>query len=199
MLTFLLAVTLLFITPGPGVLSTAGMGAAYGYRAGLRYVLGLFIGTNMVALAVISGVAAVVLGAPILRGVLMAASVTYLTYLAAKIAFAGSRIAFIEAKTPPGITAGLLLQAINPKAYAVNTALITGFAFYPGNLMLETVLKLLMMNLVWVPVHLGWLWAGAALHRLDLPQRTQRLINIGMATAMLGVVALALLAALRST
>lgn len=196
MLTFALAVVLLIITPGPGVLSTAGMGAAYGYRAGLGYVLGLFIGTNLVALAVISGLAAVVFGAGGIREVLMVASVAYLLYLAARIAFAGSRIAFIEAKSPPGVGSGILLQAINPKAYAVNTALFTGFAFYPASLLVETATKLVITNLIWVPIHLGWLWAGVTLHRLNLPHRTQRAINIGMALAMLGVVALAILSAL---
>ncbi|MGY3439057.1 MULTISPECIES: LysE family translocator [unclassified Marinovum] len=195
MFTFAAAVILLIITPGPGVLSTAGVGAAYGFRPGLAYVAGLFLGTNLVALAVITGLAAIVLSVPGLREVLMVASVAYLLYLAARIAFARSRIAFIEAKAPPGIGAGVLLQAINPKAYAVNTALITGFAFYPASLAVETGLKLLIMNLIWIPIHLGWLWAGVALHRLNLPARTQRAINYAMALAMLGVVALAILSA----
>lgn len=199
MLSFTAAVLLLFITPGPGVLSTAGIGAAYGFRPGLSYVAGLFLGTNLVALAVISGLAALVLGVPGLRQALMVASVGYLLYLAARIALAGARIAFIEAKAPPGVLAGLMLQAINPKAYAVNTALITGFAFYPASLLVETLTKLLIMNLIWVPVHLGWLWAGVALHRLDLPEPVQRAINVGMALAMLGVVALAIWSAMKGT
>ena len=33
MLQFALAVFFLLITPGPGVLTTAGIGAAFGYRA----------------------------------------------------------------------------------------------------------------------------------------------------------------------
>lgn len=198
MLTFAAAVILLIITPGPGVLTTAGVGAAYGFRPGLSYVTGLFIGTNMVALAVITGLAAIVLSVPVIRYVLMAASVAYLLYLASRIAFAGSRIAFIEATSPPGVTAGILLQAINPKAYAVNTALITNFAFYPQSLAIETGIKLVIMNAIWIPIHLGWLWAGVALHRLNLPERTQRRINYAMALALLGVVALALVSALRA-
>ncbi|WP_343079062.1 LysE family translocator [Ostreiculturibacter nitratireducens] len=199
MLTFAAAVILLIITPGPGVLSTAGVGAAYGFRFGLRYVAGLFIGTNMVSLAVISGLAAVVLGMPAVRTVLMVASIAYLLYLAARIAFAGSRIAFIEAKAAPGIGAGVLLQAINPKAYAVNTALFSGFAFYPASLAVETLTKLVILNAIWIPIHLGWLWAGVTLHRLNLPARTHRRINYAMAIAMLGVVALAIISAARTT
>ncbi|SPF78008.1 LysE family translocator [Pseudoprimorskyibacter insulae] len=198
MLTFAVAVFLLIVTPGPGVLTTAGVGAAYGFRPGLSYVTGLFIGTNIVGLAVISGLAAIVFSVPVVRTVLMALSVAYLLYLASKIAFAGSKIAFIEAKKAPGLTNGILLQIINPKAYAVNTALYTGFAFWPDNLVAETVSKLIIANAIWIPIHLAWLWAGVTLHRLDLPPSRQRMINYGMAAAMLGVVVLAILSALRA-
>ncbi|MBW4983124.1 LysE family translocator [Mameliella sp. CS4] len=195
MLNFALAVFFLIITPGPGVLSTAGLGAAYGFRPGLAYVLGLFIGTNLVALAVISGVAAIVLSVPVVRTVLMVASIAYLLYLAARIAFAGSKIAFIEAKAPPAVLSGILLQAINPKAYAVNTTLFAGFPYAPDNIMFETVSKLIIVNTIWIPIHLGWLLAGATLHRLNLPDTTQRRINYVMAASMLAVVVLAIFAA----
>lgn len=189
--TFALAVILLIITPGPGVLTTAGFGAAYGFKPSLKYVLGLFIGTNLVLLAVITGVAAIVLSVPWLRTVLMAASIAYLLYLAASIAFAGSKIAFMEAKSPPGILGGVALQAINPKAYVVNTSLISGFSYAPDNLPFEIITKVLIMNAIWIPIHLAWLWAGTVLHELNLSQKTQRAINVGMALAMLAVVGLA--------
>ena len=192
MLTFAAAVLFLIITPGPGVLSTAGVGAGFGFRAGLPYVLGLFVGTNMVALGVISGVAAIVLSVPVVRAVLMVASIGYLVYLSARIAFAGARIAFIEADATPGPGAGILLQAINPKAYAVNTTLFAGFPFAPGHLAVETVSKLIIVNAIWIPIHLGWLWAGASLHRLNLSQAAHRRVNHFMAASMLAVVALAI-------
>jgi threonine/homoserine/homoserine lactone efflux protein len=191
MIVFAFAVLFLIITPGPGVLTTAGFGAAYGFKPSLRYVLGLFLGTNMVMLAVITGFAAVVLSMPTLRTILLGLSMGYLIYLAARIAFAGSNIAFIEAKSPPGVTGGVLLQAINPKAYVVNTSLITGFGFMPANLTLEIILKILIMNAIWIPLHLGWLYVGTLLHDLNLSHRTQRNINIMMALSMLMVVFLA--------
>lgn len=198
MLTFIAAVLFLIGTPGPGVLSTAGVGSGFGFRAGFRYLLGLFIGTNLVTLGVITGLAAVILAVPSLRYALMAASLAYLLYLAAKIAFAGSRIAFITADRAPGVGAGVLLQAINPKAYAVNTTLFANFAYAPENLVFETVSKLVLLNIIWIPIHLAWLWAGASLHRLNLSDAAQRRINAVMAAAMLSVVALALLAGLRT-
>lgn len=193
MLVFIAAVFFLLITPGPGVLSTAGVGSAFGARPGYRYVFGLCLGTNLVALAVVTGVAGLILAQPGLRTVLMYASVLYLGYLAFRIAFAGSRIAFIESQKAPGIRNALALQAINPKAYVVNTALFTGFAFEGMQLWQETAWKFVLINLVWVPIHLLWLAAGVGLQKLDLPKAWQRTINILMALSLMLVVALALL------
>ncbi|MGA9253602.1 MAG: LysE family transporter [Roseobacter sp.] len=191
MLTFAAAVFFLIITPGPGVLSTAGVGAAFGARAGSRYVAGLFIGTNLVCIAVVSGLTAVLLADARLRTILFFASILYLAYLALKIALAGSKVAFIERQSPPGVFGGIALQAINPKAYAVNTALFTGFGFMPNSYPLEIALKFLIVNAIWIPIHFAWLWLGITVRRMNLPHRTQRAINIAMALSMLLVVALA--------
>lgn len=192
MIEFAIAFFFLIISPGPGVLSTAGVGSAFGYRAGARYVGGLFLGTNMVCIAVITGVATVVLASPTIRTVLLILSAMYLLYLAAKVAFSGSRIAFIKAERAPGIRDALLLQALNPKAYVVNTTMIAGFPLGFENYWSEIVVKLLIMNAIWVPLHFLWLWFGVALRRLDLDPRTQRRINFAMAGAMVVVVFMAL-------
>lgn len=191
MLIFAAAVFFLIITPGPGVLSTAGVGSAFGARPGTRYVAGLFIGTNLVALAVVSGLAAMVLADARIRTILFIASTAYLLYLALRIAMAGSRVAFIEAAHPPGILDGVALQMINPKAYAVNTTLFSGFAFGGENLLIETALKFLIVNAIWIPIHFLWLAMGVALRRLDLSDRSHRIINVAMSVSMLAVVGLA--------
>ncbi|MBX2836775.1 MAG: LysE family translocator [Gammaproteobacteria bacterium] len=192
MLAFSFAVFMLLITPGPGVLTTAGVGAAFGFQSGLRYVAGLCIGNNLVALAVISGLATVVFAVPWARVILLILSTMYLIYLAARIAFAGSNIAFIEARSCPGVRSGIMLQAINPKAYVVNTALFSGFAFLPQSLLTETAIKIVLFNLIWIPIHLLWLYGGGMVQQLNLAPRTQRRINLVMAALLLGVVALAL-------
>jgi threonine/homoserine/homoserine lactone efflux protein len=198
MLEFCLAVLLLLATPGPGVLSTAGVGAAFGFNAGLRYVGGLFIGTNLVALIVVSGLAAIILANPWARTALRGFATVYLLYRAVRIAFAGRRIAFITTSAKPGLRAGLLLQLINPKAYAVNLTWFSGFLLLPESLPLETLLKFLIINLVWIPIHLLWLLAGSSVNELDLSPRSHFIINAGMATAMLAVVALAITSLLES-
>lgn len=196
MLEFAAAVFFLMITPGPGVLSTAGVGSGFGARAGAAYVTGLWIGNNLVAALVVSGLAAAALAVPWLRIVLIWGSAAYLLYLAAKIAFAGSRVGFIHPEEAPGVWNGLALQPINPKAYAVHTALFSGFSFMAARPGMEIAIKFAVMNLVWIPIHILWLAAGITLRRMDLPPHTSRAINIAMALSMLVVVGLAISAQL---
>ena len=193
MSTFAIAIFFLLITPGPGVLSLAGVGSAYGYKPGWIYGTGLFFGSNMVLLAAASGLAALFLADERIRIIFTFLSTAYLLYLAAKIAFAGSKIAFIEATRPPGFWGGIALQVINPKAYVVGTFVFSNFSIWPDSLLFEIIIKLVILNAIWIPIHILWMSAGVTINRLALEYRTQRIINIGMALAMLLVVGIAML------
>ena len=199
MLEFTAAVFFLLITPGPGVLSVAGVGSGFGWGRGMTYLWGLCLGNFLVGLAVVSGLAALIFSVPGLRVVLLIASAAYLGWLAWKIATAGGRVAFSEAATAPGFRDGVALQGINPKAYAVNTALFTGFAFLPGQLASEVLIKFVILNAIWIPIHLLWLWAGVSIRRMNLPEKHLRAINIAMAACLMAVVILALIPTLRGS
>ena len=196
MIAFALAVFLLLITPGPGVLSLAGVGAAFGWRQGISYLSGLFIGNNLVCIAVISGLATVILANPSIRMILLVVSAAYLGYLAFRIAFSGTKIAFIY-MPKPGFITGTTIQLINPKAYAVHITLFSGFAFYPIDFFIETVIKLLIANLTWILIHFLWLYLGVKINQLELPEKTQRIINVFMAICLLAVVGLSVWSIIR--
>ena len=187
--SFALAVLLLTITPGPAVLTLAGVGSAFGWRHGMSFLLGLLVGVHLVCFAVISGLAALIIADPVVRIVLLLASSAYLGYLALKIALAGTKIGFIH-MAAPGFVTGVMLQLINPKAYAVNTMLFSSFNFYPENFFIEIGLKLLINNALWIPIHLIWLYAGVRVSQLDLPVRTHKMINLVMSGCLLAVVGL---------
>ena len=170
-----------------------GVGAGFGFAAGSRYLWGLCLGNFLIGLLVVSGLAATVLSVPYIREILLTASIAYLLYLAAKVAFAGSKVGFVAAENQPGFREGILLQFINPKAYVVNTALFTGFAFWPDNLIQETLAKVLIYNALWIPFHFMWLMAGITIKRLALSDGTQRLINYTMAFLLVFVVVLAVI------
>ncbi|MEO0545319.1 MAG: LysE family transporter [Pseudomonadota bacterium] len=192
MLIFAVALFGLLITPGPGVLSLAGVGSAFGYRDGWAYGTGLFFGSNLVMLAAALGLAALFLADERLRLVFTILSTAYLLYLALKIALAGSKIAFIASETAPGFWGGIALQVINPKAYAVGTFVFSNFPIWPQSLTIEIALKFLILNAIWIPIHILWLAAGVTINSLNLQPTTQRAINVLMALSMLVVVGLAL-------
>jgi threonine/homoserine/homoserine lactone efflux protein len=110
MLTFAAAVFFLIITPGPGVFSTAGPGAAFGARPGTRDVIGLCIGTNLVALAVVRCLTALLFADQHLRTVLCVSSACYPGFLALRIALAGRKIPLIARQPPLGVTGAILLH-----------------------------------------------------------------------------------------
>jgi len=191
MLGFAGAYFFMVATPGPGVLTTAGVGAGYGFQTGLRYVAGLWLGNLLVGLLVASGVWAAIATVPGLRLALGIASLAYLGWLAAKIALAGSRVGFGAADRAPRFRNGVTLQFINPKAYAVSTIFFSNFPIFPANLVTEIAVKMLIINALWIPIHLAWLQAGVTLHRLELAPKAQRRVNLAMAGALVAVVVLA--------
>ena len=180
----------MFVTPGPGVLSLAGVGAAFGWRQGFVYMAGLFVGHVLVSLAVITGLATIILAEPLVRTILLFCSAGYLSYLALRIALAGSKIGFIEMLKAPGFVAGMSLQFINPKAYAVHTTFFTGFAFYPGSFAVEMSVKLMIIVPTWLLLHTLWLYSGYRLHELQLSSKMQKWINIFMALCLCVVISL---------
>ena len=192
MLIFSLAVFFLIITPGPGVLSTAGVGAAYGLKPGIKYIFGLFLGTNLVALIVVSGLATVIFSFPYVRTILLFLSSSYIIYLAIRIGFYGSDIRFLKSHLAPGVLQGVILQLINPKAYVVNLAFYSGFGFYPTNFIIEVLLKLLISNLIWIPIHFLWLYAGVLFYELPMNRSSKFVVRIIMSLSLIFVVSLSI-------
>ena len=192
MLAFAISLFLLVVTPGPAVLSLAGIGSAFGYRAGIRYLGGLVIGYHFVILTVVSGLASILIAAPWMRNLLLVVSTGYLGFLAFRIAYAGSQVALVTPKAKPGLIAGVGLQLVNPKAYAVNTALMSGFSFYTDSLVIEIAIKLLIINIIWIPLHLCWLYLGVRLNSFNLDEDTQKTINYAMASSLIIVLIISL-------
>ena len=187
-LNYALAILFLIITPGPGVLSVAAVGSAFGWRPGLAYGAGLFLGSNAVMVAAAAGLAVVFDLYPALRILFTIVSSGFLLYVAWTVATAGSDIRFQAAERAPGVAGGLALQAFNPKAYAVGTFIFSNFPNLAESAWAEFMLKMIVLNLIWVPIHVGWLGLGIGLRRLDLPIHVARRINVAMAVAMVAVV-----------
>jgi hypothetical protein len=52
----------------------------------------------------------------------------------------------------------------------------------------EAIIKIIIANIIWIPGHFFWLYAGVKVNRLDLSPRATRMLNITLATSMLIIV-----------
>ncbi len=193
MIAFALAVFFMIVTPGPAVLALAGVGAVFSYKDGLRFLIGLTIGYLLVWIIVITGLASVIFSIPFMRIIFLIISSGYLIYLSFKIMMNRSKTAFTKPKNLPKIYDGIVLQLVNPKAYAFHSILYSGFVIFPNNLVLETFIKFLIMNAVWIPLHLFWLSMGVLVKSLDLEDSIQRKVNILMGGSLMIVAIFSLL------
>ena len=191
MATFAIAIFLMIITPGPGVLSLAGTGAGFGWRPGIFYLLGLFIGTNSVMILVITGLKGVLFKIPFVEPVFLIVSLSYLTWIAWRIAFSDNKTTITSIKKEPTFFEAIFLQLINPKAYLVNGILFAGFPIENLNLNEEIIAKVIIINLVWIPVHFFWLWLGIRLRSWGLESGKQKKVNKFMGFSLFIVVILA--------
>ena len=185
MLTFAIAVFVLAATPGPALLSILGTGAAFGFRVGLKYVIGALVGANLVILLVISGLANFLESLPQIRVILIFISLCYLSYIAFQIAYSNSNSGIERTTNLLGFKDGVIIQLINPKAYAVALALFLGFPFSKQTLFVEIYLKLLITNVIFIPAYLAWLLAGVKLNSLNLSHKKVRKVKITLAFLML--------------
>ncbi len=185
MLTFAIAVFVLAATPGPALLSILGTSAAFGFRVGLKYVIGALVGANIVVLLVIIGLANFLESLPQIRVILILISLCYLSYIAFRIATSNTNSGLERTTNLVGFKDGVIIQLINPKAYAVALALFSGFPFSKQTLLVEISLKLLITNVIFIPAYLAWLLAGVKLYSLNLSHKKARTVKIMLAFLML--------------
>ena len=193
MVAFALAVFFMIATPGPAVLALAGVGAAFSFKDGLRFLVGLTIGYLLVWAFVITGLASIVFSVSYMRTIFLIISSGYLIYLSFKIMMKGSKIAFIRPENLPNFMDGIILQLVNPKAYAFHSILLSGFVIYPNDIILETICKFIVMNAIWIPLHLVWLFMGASIKKVNLDHYIQRKINLVMGLSLFLVAILSFL------
>lgn len=190
MISYTLALFFLIMTPGPGVLAVASIGAAYGWNQGLSYIMGLWVGINIVCFLVVTGITTFVLASPIFKVILFFISSAYLIYLALTIALKNQKIELNNIKSVSFFSA-FLFMLINPKAYIVIVTALSSFPFYTDNQAIETTLKIFILNIIFLPIHFCWLYVGLKINRLNLKAKTQRRLNIFLALCILLAVLLA--------
>ncbi len=185
---FLIAVSLIELTPGPNMGYLAALSAAEGRVAGFKAVLGVSVGLAFYMMLAVFGVAEIIASAPVIYDGLRWAGVFYLLYLAWE-AWRGAR------ETSPGHTQsfdsapfwrGLLANLLNPKAMVFYVALLPGFVaaghapFWVQALVLGSV-HLLISFAVHSLIVVGAARAGAMIAQTSHAPNVRRVLALGIA------------------
>jgi len=152
-------------TPGPANMALMATGARYGFRSALPFVGGVVMGKQLIIWPIGFGLMAVIGQVPWLFEVLKWASITYIFWLAWKVA--NLRLAAGEAaNTVPGFRAGLAVHPLNPKAWAMIVAGFTGFV-EPGTSALAATFGIAAILMICqIALHPMWTLGGDRIARV---------------------------------
>lgn len=178
-------------SPGPSTISLVGASVAYGVRRSVAYCFGLIVGTVAVLLAAATGITAVLLAVPALRWALIIAGTAYIMWLAYHLATAPPLNEQTWAERYPRFIDGMILGAINPKAWIAITAVVAS-ARLAESALVDAALKIPLLAAVVVGIHAIWLLAGQLLVPVMRHPRHSRAVNIALAALLVAASLLAL-------
>ena len=178
------AVVTLF-TPGPNNLMLMASGLNYGFERTQPHVIGVALGFGFMVLLIGLGIGAVFAAYPGLYSILKFVGAAYLLYLAWRIATAPS----IEndggggSGRPMTFFQAVAFQWVNPKGWVMAIASVTAYAAllaFPFNILaIAAVFAILGLLSAWT-----WVLFGLGIKRLVTNRRAVRIVNVGMALAL---------------
>ncbi len=167
------------VTPGPNVLMVAAATAGHGVRAVRPHMMGITLGFSAMLLVVGLGLAGPLAASPELHAVLRWVSAAWLLWLSWKIATApppGEG----EARPPLGFWGAAAFQWVNPKAWMISGAAMTGYTTAGEALAPQVALIALVFGAVSLPCLAVWAAIGAGARRLLRNATALRRFNIAM-------------------
>jgi len=189
-------------TPGPNTALSATLAANYCLRRALPFVCAVPAGWGILLIVNAAGLGVMVLGFPPLRFGLLAAGVSYLLWLAWKLA-STQRLNDSALGPAVGFKQGVMLQFINIKAWFLALSVVSGWVIGHDDTLGRLLETLPIFMFFGLSSNLTYAWIGASLrHWLRGPNDTAlrlQWFNRGMALALLGTVAWMIQSAIQQT
>lgn len=170
-------------SPGPNVVMLTASGARFGFKATLPHLLGVPIGTGILAACSALGLSSILLAAPGLKFAFQVVAAFWILWLSWKTAQAGRAGRSEDKGRPFTFIEAILFQAINPKVWAVTLAAYAGFGggLSPAGEAVRLFITFAGINLA---VCLFWTTVGHLLSGILKSDRVWRIFMITMATVM---------------
>lgn len=171
------------ITPGPNNMMLMASGANFGFRRTIPHMLGIGIGFTLMIVLVGLGLMQIFDAVPLLHDVLTWVGVTYLIWLAWKIAHADMPTTEGGKGTPMSFVQAALFQWVNPKAWQMGLTAITLYA--PDRSWQAIALVAVMFGIINLPSVSTWTVLGQQLRRILSSRRRLQVFNWSMAALLL--------------
>ncbi len=176
------------ITPGPNNLMLMTSGINFGFWRTLPHLAGVCIGFAAMMVLVGLGVAEMLAAVPYAFNVLRAASVTYLLFLAWKLARSvptAMDSAEVDGGKPMSFLQAVLFQWVNPKAWAMSLTAISAYTS-KADPVGSVLLVALVFAAVGTPCSISWTALGVRLRGLLTQPTKLRAFNVGAAVILVG-------------
>lgn len=181
MLSALLFALVACITPGPNNIMIMASGLNYGVRRTMPHLLGISIGFPAMFIGVGVGLGTLFESFPALHGVVKVLGISFLLYLAYRIATTTTGPELQADSRPMRFMEAVLFQWVNPKAWVNCIGAIAAFTTVSGDVLIQALWIALAFFVVCFPSVSVWLISGAALSQwLHRPQQ-RRAFNLVMA------------------
>jgi len=172
------------ISPGPVNIVALSTGAQHGLRASMRHVTGATFGFTLLLLLTGLGLHEIQSHWPYLTKSIQWAGVTFLFYMAYKLAVDDGRLGAEEATKGPSLLSGAAMQWLNPKAWLASLA---GMGAYAAN---GDRVLVWQFTVVYFVICYGsiacWAYAGSFLRQYLSDPKRVRLFNRLMALLLAG-------------
>lgn len=171
------------ISPGPVNIIALSSGANHGLRASLAHVAGATLGFCLLLVLVGLGLHQLLGRWPLMGQLLHWGGVTFLLYMAWKLARDDGQLTGMHSTPAPSAWQGAAMQWLNPKAWL---AAVAGVGAYTGG---EQHL-LWLFTWIYGPICFisvaSWAWAGSVVRQYLGNPRHLRLLNRGLAVLLVG-------------
>ncbi|MFB1014983.1 MAG: LysE family translocator [Alteromonadaceae bacterium] len=172
------------ITPGPNNLMLMSSGATFGFKRTIPMMLGVAAGFIFMLIMVGIGLVQLFDSYPLMYQILKVFSISYIFYLAFKIATSLAPEDRSNKHTKPfSFLQAALFQWVNPKAW---TMALTAMSIYSPTRDLDAILLVtIVFGLVNIPCASVWIILGQKLRRLLKNDSHLRLFNLAMAALLI--------------
>lgn len=175
------------ITPGPNNLMLLASGLNHGVRRSLPHYFGIALGFMLMIVLLGLGFGALFVEFPEVFVIIKVLGVSYLLFLAWKIANAGRQDASDQRKKPLSFMQAAVFQWVNPKAWIMAIGAITAFTVQERIVESVTAVSLVFL-FASISCQGVWLLAGRTLQRFLNDDHRLRIFNVTMAILLVASV-----------